>query len=235
MPAVLVNTVSVALGSLLGLLLRSRFKENLQTAVMKALALCTLVIGVSGAIASEQILCLILCLAFGTILGECLRIEDGINRMGGALKARFARGENSRFTEGFVTACILFCVGSMTVVGCLEAGVDHHYDLLFAKSLLDFFSSIALSAAMGMGVFFSSVFVLIFQGLLALLAGWIGPFLTPEIITEMSAVGGTIIIGISVNMLELGREPIRVANMLPAIFLPILYIPAVQWLSGLFG
>lgn len=234
MLAVIVNTAAVVFGSLLGLLMRSRFKENLQNAVMKALALCTLVIGVSGALSSGEVLCLILCMAFGTIAGECMHIENGINRLGNALKVRFSRRESDRFTEGFVTACLLFCVGSMTIVGCLEAGVNHNNDLLFAKSLLDMFSSLALSSAMGVGVLFSGAFVFVFQGLLVLLAQWIGPLLSTEIVTEMSAVGGTIIIGISMNMLEFGKERIRVANMLPAILLPVLYFPLVRWLGQLF-
>ena len=222
MPAVLVNTVSVVLGSFLGLRVRNRFKENLQNALMTALALCTLVIGVSGAITSGEVLCLILCMAIGTLIGEYLHIEDGINRLGSTLKTRFSRGGNDRFTEGFVSACLLFCVGSMTIVGCLEAGVRQKYDLLFAKSLLDFFSSFTLSSAMGIGVLFSAGFVLLFQGALVLAAQGVAPFLSDAAVAEMTCVGSLLIMAIGFNLT--GISKLKLMNYLPAIFIPILLV-----------
>ncbi len=234
MIAAIVNTITVLIGSSLGLLLRSRFRESLQDAVMKALALCTVLIGMSSALKTEDTLCVILCMALGTILGETLRIEDGINSLGDRLKRRFAGGGGDRFTEGFVTACILFCIGSMTIIGCLEAGLQGDYSTLFAKSTLDLFSSFALASAMGVGVVFSAAFVLVFQGGLILLAGWIGPVLSAAVVTEMSAVGGVILLGLGVNLMGLGAKPIRVANMLPAIFLPVAYLPLAELLTKLF-
>ena len=142
-------------------------------------------------------------------------------------------GSASRFTEGFVSACILFCIGSMTIVGSLEAGIHRDYSIIFAKSTLDFVSSMALGAAMGFGVTCSIVFILVMQGGLTLLAGFVAPALSEAVVTEMSAIGGTILIGMACNMLELGKTRIRVANMLPAIFLPVLYLPISRWLQGL--
>ncbi len=226
MIAVFVNMATVIAGSLLGILLRNRLKESLQHALMKALGLCTALIGVSSAIGTGNVLCVIVCMVIGAALGEALRIDDGKLFRGKV-------GEN-RFTEGFVSACILFCIGSMTIVGSLEAGINHNYSIIYAKSTLDFVSSMAFGAAMGLGVTCSAAFILLFQGGLTLLAGWIGPALSNQVVTEMSAVGGVILIGMAINMLELGKERIKVSNMLPAIFLPILYFPLANWLGGLF-
>lgn len=233
MIAVFVNTVAVLAGSLIGILFRSRLRESLRSAVMKALGLCTLLIGVSSAIATKELLCVILCMVLGTVLGEVLRIDDGLEHAGDYIKGKLLRsgGENSRFTDGFVSSCILFCIGSMTIMGSLEAGIRHNYSIIFAKSLMDFMSSMAFGAAMGFGVTCSALFVLVFQGALTLLAGVIGPALSEAAVTEMSAVGGVILIGMALNLLELPKERIRVSNMLPAIFLPLLYFPIV----GLFG
>ena len=236
MIAVFVNMATVLCGSLLGILLRKHLKASLQEALMKALALCTVVIGVSSAIGTQALLCVILCMVIGTALGEWLRIDDGIEHAGDFIKEKVFKGKvgESRFTEGFVSACILFCIGSMTIVGSLEAGINRNYSIIYAKSTMDFVSSMAFGAAMGLGVTCSAVFILVFQGGLTLLSGLLAPVLSTAVVTEMSAVGGVILIGMAVNMLGLGRERIKVSNMLPAIFLPILYFPIANWLSGLF-
>ena len=235
MIAVFVNMATVLAGSLLGIFFRSRLKESLQHALLIALGLCTAVIGITSAVASGDILCVIICMAVGTALGEILRIDDAIEHAGEHLRRRLVKKEGgaSRFTEGFVSACILFCIGSMTIVGSLEAGIHHDYSIIFAKSTLDFVSSMALGAAMGFGVTCSVVFILVMQGGLTLLAGLVGPALSEAVVTEMSAIGGTILIGMACNLLELGKERIRVANMLPAIFLPIAYCPLSDWIRTL--
>lgn len=234
MIAVFVNMGTILAGSLIGILFSSRLSEKFQNAMMTALALCTVVIGVSSAIATADILCVIISMALGTALGELIRIDDGIEHAGDFIKGKVLRGKagESRFTEGFVSACILFCVGSMTIMGSLEAGINQDYSIIYAKSALDFISSMAFAAAMGIGVTFSIFFVLVFQGGLTLLAGFIGPALSTAVVTEMSAVGGTILLGMAVNMLGLGKERIKVANMLPAIFLPLLYFPVSSWIAS---
>ena len=236
MLAVFVNMATVLLGSAIGILFRKRIKESYTKAIIAALALVTVVIGVSSAITTENLLCVIVCMALGTMLGELLRLDDRINGAGDFLKEKLLRGKaaDSKFTEGFVSACILFCVGSMTIMGSLEAGVNQNYSIIFAKSALDFVSSMMFAAAMGIGVPFSALFILVVQGGLTLLAGLVSPYLSQAIVTEMTAVGGTILIGMGCNMLELGKNPIKIANMLPAIFLPIAYIPISNWISSLF-
>ena len=235
MTAVFVNMATVLAGSLIGIFFRSRLKESLQHSLLIALGLCTAVIGISSAIATEDILCVILCMALGTAMGEGMRIDDSIENAGEFFRKRFVKkeGASSRFTEGFVSACILFCIGSMTIVGSLEAGIHHDYSIIFAKSTLDFVSSMALGAAMGFGVTCSILFILVMQGGLTLLAGFVGPALSGAVVNEMSAIGGTILIGMACNLLELGKKRIRVANMLPAIFLPIAYIPISQWIGSI--
>lgn len=235
MIAVFVNMATVIAGSLLGILLRSRLRESLQGALLKALGLCTALIGMQSALGTQELLCVILCMALGTALGELLRIDDAVEHAGDFIRDRLFRGKagNSRFTEGFVSACILFCIGSMTIVGSLEAGIHQNYSIIYAKSTLDFVSSMAFGAAMGLGVTCSAVFILLFQGGLTLLASWIGPALSTAVVTEMSAVGGVILLGMAANMLSLGRERLKVANMLPAIFLPLVYFPILNAIQQL--
>ena len=225
MPAVLVNTATVLCGSLIGILLGSRLKESLRDAVMKALGLCTMLIGVQSALGTQELLYVILCMVLGTVLGELLKIDDAIEHAGDAIKARLPKGKTTggRFTEGFVSASILFCIGSMTIMGSLEAGIRQNYSIIYAKSMMDFISSMAFGAAMGFGVTCSALFVLVFQGGLTLLAGVIGSALSEAAVTEMSAVGGVILIGMALNMLGCTKDRLKVANMLPAIFLPILW------------
>ena len=235
MLAVFVNMATVLLGSAIGILFRNRIRESYTKSIITALALVTFVIGISSAVTTADLLCVIVCMALGTIIGELLKLDDRINSAGDFLKAKVLRGrfEGSRFTEGFVSSCILFCVGSRTIMGSLEAGVNGNYSIIFAKSALDFVSAMMFGAAMGIGVSFAALFVLVFQGALTLLAGLVAPFLSPAVVTEMSAVGGTILIGMGFNMLELSDKRIKVANMLPAIFLPIAYVPFAAWIGRL--
>lgn len=237
MIAVFVNVATVLLGSTVGLIFRNKINEKFTRAVISALALVTVLIGLSSALDTADILCVIICMALGTIIGELIRIDDGIEGAGDFIKSRLFRGKRTenRFTEGFVTACIVFCVGSMTIMGSFEAGINGNNSIIYAKSALDFVSSMMFAAAMGFGVPFAALFVLVFQGALTLLAGVLAPLLSAAVVTEMSAVGGTILVGMGINMLELSPNRIKVANMLPAIFLPIAYIPLSTWLLSLFA
>ena len=229
-----VNMLLILIGSAIGLLFRKKIKQSILDGLMTALGLAVLVIGVSGAIRTEDMLCLIICLALGTVFGECLKIETQLDRAGNAFQSKLKRliGNESNFTEGFVSATLLFCVGSMAVMGSLEAGVNNDYSILISKGMIDGATSVAFSAAMGIGVAFSAISVGIYQGSLTLLASWAAPHLTPESIREMSAVGSVIIIGIGFNMMGIGKK-LRVGNMLPAVFLPLLYIPLVQWITNM--
>ena len=236
MIATFINVALVLLGSALGLLFKNRISARFAGAVTFALGLCVLGIGVSSMIGTQNTLCIIVCMVAGTLLGEALNIEKRMDGLGDLLRRRLVKdGGNSRFVEGFVTASVLFCVGAMAINGSMEAGMLGKYDILVSKSVIDGVTSITFAAAMGVGVAFSCVPLLIYEGGLTIIFALAGQGMDPAVVTEMSAVGGTIIVGIALNMLGLPKEKIRVGNMLPAIFLPILYIPLVNWIGGLPG
>ena len=236
MVAVLVNVATVLIGSTIGLLFRNKINKRIIQSVIYALALVTILIGITNAIKTANLLCVIVCMALGTIIGELIKIDDGIEGVGNFIKNKLLKGKTgeNRFAEGFVTACIVFCIGSMTITGSFEAGINGNNSIIYAKSALDFVSSMMFASAMGLGVPFSAIFVLVFQGGLTLLASVLSPYLTTIAITEMSAIGGVILIGMGINMLELTDKRIKIANMLPAIFLPLLYLPLADWISSLF-
>ena len=236
MIATIINVVLVLLGSLLGLLFRNWISTRFAQTLTCALGLCVLGIGIVSAIGTENTLCVIVCMVLGTILGEALRIEDRLDSVGGALQRRLMKGGgSSRFTEGFMNASVLFCVGAMAITGSLNAGLNGDYTVLVSKGVIDGVTSITYAATFGVGTAFSVVPLILYQGGLTLLAGWVGPYLAPAVITEMSAVGGTIIMGIAINMLGLGQGKIKVGNLLPAIFLPLAYLPLAEWLGRLMG
>ena len=235
MIAAVINAVLVAVGSLIGLIFKNKIKEKYANAIMVGLALCVFLIGITGAVKTQNILCVIICMALGIVIGELLRIEDRLNSLGNKLKAKVEKnGTGGRFTEGFMSATLLFCVGSMAIMGSMEAGLNHDYSIILSKSVIDGITAVTFAAAMGVGVAFSALGVLIYQGIITLLAIWIGPFLPEAVVTEMSAVGGLLIVALSFNMLGLTEKKLRVGNMLPAIFLPIAYIPVADWIGALF-
>ncbi len=223
MIAAVVNAVVVVLGGLLGLLLGGKLKEVHTETIVKALGICTMVIGITSSIVTSNILIVIICLVVGTILGELLKIEHRLDTLGDWLKAKVAKKGGGRFTEGFVTASLLFCVGSMAIMGSFDAGLRGDYNTIFAKSALDCVMAVTFAATMGVGVLFSGATVLIYQGALTLLAGVVEPFLSAAVVTEMSAVGGIMLIGTGMNILGLTQKRIRVGNMLPAMFLPVIW------------
>ena len=187
-------------------------------------------------IATADTLCVIICMVVGTLLGEAIDIEKRMEGAGELLRRRLIRGEgNSRFVEGFVNATVLFCVGAMAINGAMAAGMQGDYSILISKSVIDGVTAVTFAAAMGVGVAFSAIPILVYEGGMTLIFGAVGQGIDPAIVTEMCAVGGTIIVGIGLNMLGLPREKLRVGNMLPAIFLPLAYVPLSSWLSGLVG
>ena len=236
MIATVINVVLVLLGSALGLLFQNRISARFSTALTFALGLCVVGIGISNLLKTEDTLCVIICMVLGTLAGEALRIEQRMDGFGQFLRRRMVRGGgDNRFVEGFVTASVLFCVGAMAINGSMEAGMNGNYDIIISKGVIDGVTSITLSAALGIGVIFSALPVLVYQGALTLVFALVGRGMDPAVIAEMSAVGGTIIVGIGINMLGLPREKVRVGNMLPAIFLPIAYVPLSDWLARLAG
>jgi hypothetical protein len=193
-------------------------------------------IGITALISTQNTLCVIVCMVIGSIIGEAIDIERRLEGAGDLLRNKLIHGDgNSRFTEGFVTASLLYCVGAMAITGSIEAGLNHNYSIIISKGVIDGVTSISFAATMGVGVAFSTVPLLLYQGAITLLAGWVGPYLPDAVITEMTAVGGTLIVAIAINMMGLSPTKVRVGNMLPAMFLPILYLPAAEWLAGIFG
>ena len=234
MLATVINVILVLIGSAAGLLFKNLISDKLTSALTCALNLCVLGIGISSLTGTQDMLCVIVCMVIGTVIGHAADIERRLEGAGDFLKARLVkRDSGSRFTEGFVTAFLLYCVGAMAITGSIEAGLNHNYKIIISKGVLDGVTSVSFAATMGIGVAFSTVPMLLYQGGITLLAGWIGPYLPKAVITEMSAVGGALIVAIAINMLELGREKINVGNMLPAIFLPIVYIPLADWIGRL--
>ena len=236
MLATVINVILVLLGSAAGLLFKNLISPRLMAVLTQALGLCVLGVGISSAIGTQNMLCVIVCMVLGTVLGNAVDIERRLEGAGDLLRARIPKGEGTgRFTEGFVNASLLFCVGAMAITGSIEAGLNHNYEIIVSKGVIDGVTSISFAATMGVGVMFSVIPLLVYQGGITLLAGWVGPYLPDAVITEMTAVGGALIVAIAVNMLELGKEKIKVGNMLPGIFLPIAYIPLASWLGGVFS
>ena len=234
MLAAFINMLLILLGGGLGLLFKNLISDRLMSILTHALGLCVLGIGISNAIGTQDMLCVIVCMVVGTVIGNAIDIERRLEGAGDFLRSRVVKeAGGSRFTEGFVNAALLFCVGAMAITGSIEAGLNHNYEIIVSKGVIDGVTSISFAATMGVGVMFSVIPLLLYQGGITMLAGWVGPYLPDAVITEMTAVGGALIIAIAINMLGLGKEKVKVGNMLPAIFLPIAYIPLAGWLSGL--
>ena len=197
--------------------LSGRFEEIIK----KAIGLSIVYIGISGAMDNKHVMMLILSMVFGSIIGECLNIDKGMNMLGLWAEKKFGFGEGN-FAKGFVTASILYCTGSMAIIGAMQSGLQGNHEMLYAKSILDGVIGIVFASTMGIGVAFSAIPVLLYEGAIALGAGYIKDWLTPEIITEMSAVGSLLIAALGFNFLEI--KEIKVANMIPAIFLPWLFL-----------
>jgi len=223
----IVNALAIIGGCLVGLIVKGRLTEKISTTIMNGLALCVLYIGISGALKGQDTLQLIICIALGALIGEIIDIDKRLNNLGDMIEKKINSKNKSEtkekvsISEGFVTSSLLFCVGAMAVVGSLESGLQGNHTTLFAKSILDGISSIIFTSSLGIGVILSSIAVLIYQGSITLLAGGLSTVLTNTVISNMSAVGSLLIVGLGLNML--GASKIKIANLLPAIFIPIIF------------
>ena len=220
---VIVNVITVILGSCIGLLFKKGIPEKVSTATMIGLGACTLYIGISGSLCGENVLIVIASVVLGVISGTLLNIDGAINKLAKSVEERFKKdGQNVSIAEGLVTATLLFCVGSMTVTGSIQAGLTGDNSVLITKATLDLVSSMMLAASLGVGVLLASVSVFAIQGGLVLLAGLIAPFMSMSAINEMTCAGSILIIMIGTNLM--GITKIKVADFLPAIILaPIIY------------
>lgn len=225
MIATYINAVTVVVGAAAGLLLRRFITERFRGVVTSGIGVVTLVLGFRLSFESQQIVYLALAITIGGLLGEWWQIEAGITRLGeglhrllpaGGRAAGGGRGAEGRrgFAAAFLNSSVLFCVGAMTLVGSFQAGAEGDYELLLTKSVLDGFMAVLLAAAMGVGVAFASLVILVYQGGLTLLAGTLRPLVTEPLLAELSAAGGVLIAMIGINLLDLRR--LKTANFLPA-------------------
>ncbi len=223
MLGVIVNVITVIIGSCIGLLFKKGIPERVSTAAMTGLGACTMYIGISGSLCGENVLILIASVVLGAIVGTLINIDGAINKLANSVENRFKKdGQKISITEGLVTATLLFCVGSMTVTGSIQAGLTGDNSVLITKATLDLVSSMMLASSLGLGVLFASGTVFVIQGGLVLLAGLIAPFMSSGAINEMTCAGSLLIIMIGTNLM--GITKIKVADFLPAIiFAPIIY------------
>ena len=235
MLGVLINVITVLLGSGVGLLFKKGIPERVSNAAMIGLGVCTLYIGISGSLVGENALILIAAVVLGAITGTLLDIDGGINRLALAVEEKWKKGgRGGTLAQGFVTATLLFCVGSMTVTGSIQAGLTGDTSVLITKAMLDLVSSMMLSSALGIGVMFAAVSVLVIQGGLVLLADLVAPFMSSGAVNEMTCAGSLLIVMIGTNLM--GISKFKVADFLPAIlFTPIFYnvVPLFQKLYEL--
>lgn len=226
MIATIVNSLAIAGGCLVGLLIKGNISEKLSTNIMNGVALCVLYIGISGSLKGENTLITIISMAIGALLGEIIDIDKGLNKLGDKLEEKFSSEEGEvSISKGFVSASLLFCVGAMAIVGSLQSGLTGNYETLFAKSVLDGISSIIFAASLGIGVMFSAISVFLYQGIITIGSSFLSNILSDSVVNSMTAIGSLLIIGLGLNMLKVTN--IKVANLLPAIIIPILF--------GLFG
>jgi uncharacterized membrane protein YqgA involved in biofilm formation len=217
----IVNALAIIVGGLIGLLFGKGIAEKYKQTILQGVALSVILIGWKSALATDQLLIVIVSMVAGATIGEGLNIEGRLEKLGQWLEARVSAGAGGSLARGFVTASLVFCVGSMAIVGSLESGLTGNHQTLFAKSILDGVISIVFASTMGAGVLFSSAAVFLYQGLITLAAVFLKPLLAAATVAQMTAVGGLLIVAIGLNML--GMVKIRVGNLLPAIFLPLVY------------
>ena len=226
------NIATVLIGGTIGLLFGARIPEKLKETIIASMGLFVAALGLQMFLKTESPLIVLGALLIGTLLGEWWRIEDGLHRLGEFLERKFSREQedgSNKFVRGFLTASLLFCVGPLAILGSIQDGLTGDYNLLAVKSVLDGFASIAFASTLGVGVMFSTVILLVYQGGISLLAGQLNAIVTPSMMNELTATGGVILIGLALsNLLEIKK--IRVANMLPA----LATAPLIVWILGLF-
>ncbi len=225
----IVNSISIIAGSLIGFFFHKSIKSNYSDIMLKAVSLSVILIGISNALKTENLMIVIFSMVLGSLIGEFLKIESNLNNLGEFLEKKFA-SSGGNISKGFVTASLVYCVGSMAIIGALESGLSGNHQTLFAKSTLDGISAIVFSSSMGIGVILSSVSVFVYQGAITLLSSLLKDVLTTSVVTEMSATGGLLILALGFNMLEF--KSIKVGNMLPAIFMPLIFY-IIQLIFGL--
>lgn len=232
MTATLINALAIVLGSAIGLALRRGLGEKYRNAVFAAAGMTSLVIGAQMALRTAHPLAFALALILGGMLGTLLDIEGGVFRLGESLKRRFAgKSEGAGFAEGFLNGSVLFCSGAMAIVGSFKAGTEGDYSLILTKSLLDGFISIIFASAMGPGVIFSALSVLVYQGALTLLSGWAKPYVSELMLAELTGTGGALVVMIGLGLLDIRK--FRTGDFLPALLFTVALVLAMPVLPFL--
>jgi len=214
----LINAGAVIAGRSIGLLLKKNMPERVTTIYFQAIGLFTLAIGISMVYRMQHIIIIVSSLAIGSMLGEWLNLENGVERLSNYFKRKMRIG-SEKFSDGLTTAFLMYCIGSMTILGAIQEGTGGSPDLLMTKSLMDGFASILLASAFGVGVLVSAIPLLIFQGGITLLAMYAGSFFSPEIIQGLTSVGGILLIGLAIDILEIKK--LRILNMIPALLIVV--------------
>jgi len=217
----IVNALAVIAGTFVGLLLKKGLPEKISDVVMKGVALCVLYIGISSALSGTNALIAIISIVVGAVIGSLLDIDRRLNSLGEFAERKLSKGDGkTSIAEGFVSASLLFCVGSMAIVGSIQSGLTGNHEMIYTKSMLDGISAIIFASTLGAGVFLSAAAVLVYQGIIVLCAQWVQPFLSDYVVAEMTCVGGLLIIALALNMLVVTK--LKTANYLPAVFIPII-------------
>ena len=214
------NALAIIAGGIIGLLFKNIIPEKISEALLKAIGLAVIGIGINLMLSGENFTLLIISMVIGTIIGEGIDIEKKLDKIGAFIESKM-KNKESNVALGFVACTLVYCVGSMAIVGSIQSGLTGNHEILFSKAVIDGITAVTFAATMGVGVVFSGISVLVYQGTITMLASIMQSLLNPLVVSEMTAIGGVIIMGIGLNFLIENR--MRVGNMLPSIFIPIIY------------
>lgn len=219
MNGTILNVVLVAAGSIIGILIKSKISDRFSNMFFSVIGVFTIFIGIRNALAANDILVIVISIIIGSLAGEALRLEERMYKFSEIIKAKI-KITDKRFSDGLLTAFLIFCMGSMTVLGAFEEGAGNYPSILYSKSVMDGFTSVVLSSALGIGVLFSIIPLFLYQGILTLFSSYISVYMTAEMIRNITAVGGLMLIALGIDILELRK--IKVMNMLPSLIIVII-------------
>lgn len=220
----LTNGLAIILGGSFGLIFKRGLSEKVTNALMNALALCALYVGMEGLLSGDNMLIIILSMVLGTLIGEGLDLDLKVNQFGNKLETRFIqneKGDSPSIAQGFISTSLIVCIGSMAIVGALQSGITGNHNILFAKAIIDGIISIVLASTLGLGVPLAGILVVVYEGGMALFASSLTPLLTESVIQNLTSVGSLLILGLAFNLLKI--TDLKVINYSPAIFMPILF------------
>lgn len=229
MLAIFINGLSTAAGALLGIFLGKWFEEKWEKALFSAIALVNIGIGIQGGIKTENWLLVLVSMSLGALIGTIVSLEDKMQHVGEVLKEKLHAGNDARFVDGFVTLSVLQIVGAMAILGPIQAALVNDPSLLYLKSVLDFVSAFLFASVYGVGILPVGLVVIVYELLFYFFASVLSPLMTPDVVRELNAVGNLLILAIGLNLL--GIVKLKVADYLPAVFIPVIYFTVLAWLS----